>query len=70
MKRKLMYFFGALLLSGVAAFGTACTKQECAQFFNHANDFKEFCQTDLGGSASQCADLRNELRKECGGGGS
>ncbi len=65
MKRKLAYFFAALLLSGVATFQLACTKQECVQAFNYANEFKTFCQDDLGGNAAECAHFRNELRKAC-----
>ena len=68
MKRKLAYFFAALLLSGVATFQLACTKEECAQFFNHANEFKAFCQDETGGNAAECAHIRNEARKACDGG--
>jgi len=55
MKRKLMYFFGALLLSGVAAFGIGCSPA-CKGLWNASSNV-----CDGNASSNACLQLIKQL---------
>jgi len=59
MKRKLAYFFAALLLSGIAAFAVGCSPA-CEGL---ANAYSQFCANNPHDSA--CEQRFDQLVKHC-----